>query len=288
MKPKTPFYINILIFLSISIFSFYVFLDGRIKQLNNPIIIYFILIYLILFIIQELISNIIYNQKLKFLSKEERNFLIKENKKNYFIRLYKSFLEEPENYKKIEKIDHDFDGIIELNNKLPSWWVNLFYLSIIFSIIYFFAYIFTDFAHVQKEYEFSYKEHIAKIEHYEKSRPQVNILTAKFNEDFIPDGKNYFEQICATCHNIDGGGNTGPNLTDDYWINIQEKNLFKNIYSIIWNGSKNNPTMRGFGINGELKGNDIEKIASYVYYINRNPKKPIKCKKPQGKKVLWN
>lgn len=288
MKPKTPFYINMLILLSISIFSFYVFLDGKINKLNHPVIIYFLIIYLILFLIQELIDNIIYNQKFKFLSQIEKNILINKNKKNYFIRLYESIFNIPENEQNIEKINHDFDGIIELNNKLPSWWLNLFYLSIIFSLIYFFAYIFTDFAHIQKEYEVSYKEHIAKIQAYEKNRPQVNLLTAKFNKDFIDDGKRYFEQICATCHNIDGGGNTGPNLTDDYWINIQEQNLFKNIYSIIWNGSKNNATMRAFGANGEIKGNDIEKIASYVVYINKNPKKPLHGKQPQGKKIIWN
>lgn len=288
MKPKTPFYINILILLSISIFSFYVFLDGNLKKLKHPIIIYFLIIYFLLFCIQELIDTIIYNQKLKFLTQEERNILIKKNQQNYFIRLYQSIFQIPENNKQVEKIDHDFDGIIELNNELPSWWLNLFYLSILFSGIYFFAYIFTDFAHVQKEYDLSYKKHIRQIKAYEKSRPQVNILTAKFNENFIEDGKVYFEQICATCHNIDGGGNTGPNLTDDYWINIKEKNLFKNIYSIIWNGSKNNPTMRAFGANGELKGNDIEKIASYVYSINRNPKKPLHAKKPQGNKMIWN
>ncbi len=33
-------------------------------------------------------------------------------------------------------LDHDYDGIRELDNNLPRWWVWLFYLSIVFAVIY--------------------------------------------------------------------------------------------------------------------------------------------------------
>lgn len=285
MKNKILSYIRVFSFLTVIIFIFYVFFGGNIIILKNYLILLFIVICLLLLIIEQLLYNIIYEQKFKFFSKEKQDFLYKKNK-NYFFYLYKSIFEYY-NEKDIEVIDHDFDGIVEYNNKLPSWWVNLFYFSIIFSIIYFLAFCFTDFAHPQKEYDLAYKKYIYDIKEYEKKIPQANLMNSIFKSEVVSDGKIYFEQICATCHKSDGSGSTGPNLTDEYWINITEKNLYKNIFSIIWNGSKNNPTMRGFGISGELKGNDIEKIASYVYYINKNKNKPITSKSPQGKKMIW-
>ncbi|YBU89203.1 MAG: c-type cytochrome [Candidatus Walczuchella monophlebidarum] len=101
----------------------------------------------------------------------------------------------------------------------------------------------------------------------------------------IEEGKNLFKENCATCHEVDG---TGPNLTDDYWINKEEKSLYKNIFHIIWDVSKNNTTMIYFVASGEIKGNDIQKIASYVYFINKNRNKSTIVKSPQGKKVLWS
>lgn len=288
MKFKTPSYITVPLYLFIIIFSFYVFTGGNFSIIKNEIVLSILSFSLMLLLVLELLNKSIYNQKLKFLSKEDRYKIIKKNKENYFFRLYKSaFYESIDETKKIKKIDHNFDGILELDNKLPSWWVNLFYISIVFSILYFLAYIFTDFANTKKEYEISYREQIDEVSAYEKLRPQATIETSTFKEDYVQEGKVLFEQICATCHNIDGSGNTGPNLTDSYWINVLKKDLFKNIFYIIWNGSKNNPIMRGFGVTGELKGNDIEKIASYIYLINTNPKKPIKSKIKQGEKIIW-
>lgn len=285
MKNKILSYIRVFSFLTVIIFIFYVFFGGNLFIFKNPIIIIFIITSLILLIIEQLLYNIIYEQKFNFFSKEKQIYLNKKNK-NYLYYLYKSIFEYY-NEKNIEIINHDFDGIVEYNNKLPTWWVNLFYFSIIFAIIYFLAFCFTDFAHPKKEYEVAYQQHINNIKEYEKKIPQANLKNSNFKTELVTDGKELFEQICATCHKSDGSGSTGPNLTDNYWININEKKLYKNIFYIIWNGSQNNPTMRGFGSTGELKGNDIEKIASYVYYININKNKPIISKKPQGKKIVW-
>jgi cytochrome c oxidase cbb3-type subunit III len=186
----------------------------------------------------------------------------------------------------VKKIDNG-SGILELDHSPPYWWIKLFYITVIFSTIYLLAYFFTDFAHPKKEYELASKKQMKKVLFYEKTRPQVTLETAKFKKEFVEEGKALFQETCASCHNPDGGGNICPNLTDDYWINKIEKNLFKNIFYIIWNGSKNNPTMRAFGSTGEIKGNDIEKISSYVYSINKNSIKPSKIKPPEGEKILW-
>ncbi|XCI75823.1 MAG: cbb3-type cytochrome c oxidase N-terminal domain-containing protein [Flavobacteriales bacterium] len=288
MTPRTPIYITIPLALSVILFTFYVFSGSDTSYVKHPIVLAFLVLALILLLILEALNGVIYNQKLKFLSEQERCRLIKKNRENYFVRLYKSGLYTPtDESEKAEEIDHDFDGILELDNKLPEWWVSLFYLSIIFALLYFCAYLFTDFAHPQKEYEIAYERQLAEVIAYEKTRPQATLETANFNEELVSEGRVLFEEICATCHNPDGSGSTGPNLTDEYWINKQEKELFKNAFYMVWNGSENNPTMRAFGATGELKGNDIEKLASYVYAINIGPKKPDNPKAPQGEKVTW-
>lgn len=284
MKTKVPSYITILFIIIIILFIFYVFSCENFYYIKHPIFTFVIIITLILLFIIEILNKFIYYQKIKFLSKKDRNLLIKQKQYNYLYRLYEIIFLEA---KKKIIIDHGFDSILELDNDLPSLWLNLFYITIIFSGVYFFAYIFTDFAHSDKEYDVSYKKQLSNIQYYENTTPQATLESAHFDESFVEEGKNLFEENCATCHESNGRGNIGPNLTDEYWINKEEKSLFKNIFHVLWYGSKNNPTMRAFGESGEIKGNDIQKIASYVYTINKEPKKPIHGKGPQGDKVTW-
>ncbi len=268
---------------------FYVFFISynHISYLVHPITIFFFIITTILLYILESINNLIFRRKLRFISEKERKKIFEENEGNYFYRLYRFIFYDYKkiSYDEVTKIDHGFDGIIELDNQLPMWWVHLFYLTIVFSAIYFFSYLLIDYSNPYKEYDIAYKNQLKNIEIFEKNTPQVTIENARFKESLINSGKVIFEENCATCHQSDGSGNIGPNLTDDYWINTKEKDLFKNIFYVIWNGSDNNPTMRAFGKSGEIKGNDIEKISSYVYFINQKYKKPLKSKVPQGMKM---
>ncbi|WP_185851765.1 cbb3-type cytochrome c oxidase N-terminal domain-containing protein [Blattabacterium cuenoti] len=289
MRSKIPSFIMIPSTLSIIMFMFYVFLGYN--YIGHPITISFFVTVTILLFILDTIDDLIFRRKIKFLTEKEKRAIFEENEGNYFFKLYQFIFDDPKkiNNQGVKKIDHGFDGIIELDNKLPMWWIHLFFLTIIFSFIYFFSYLFTDFSNPYKEYEIAYKKQLEEIEIFEKKKPQITIENAFFDKKFVDSGKILFEENCATCHKSDGSGNIGPNLTDDYWINIVDKNLYKNIFSIIWNGSQNNPTMRAFGKSGEIKGNDIQKISSYVYFINKKSKKPIKYKEPQGKKIMdWN
>ncbi|WGH26484.1 MAG: c-type cytochrome [Candidatus Bostrichicola ureolyticus] len=286
MTPRIPFIINISFTLSIVIITIYILTNGHLVY--NTITLSIFIIIIILLLIVETLNSIIYNYKLKFLSEEERSILIKKNSENYLIRLYKTGFCKPSNEEKIEKIDHGFDGIIEMNNEIPKLWIYIFNFTIIVSIIYIYAYFFTDFANPYKDYEVAYKKQLLEVTLYEKIRPQATLNTSTFKKELINEGKKLFNENCAICHNSDGSGNLGPNLTDDYWINKEKDDLFKNIFYIIWYGSKNNPTMRAFGATGEIKGNDLEKIASYVYFINQNTKKPKNAKVPEGKKIIWN
>ncbi|XMD33553.1 MAG: cbb3-type cytochrome c oxidase N-terminal domain-containing protein [Candidatus Karelsulcia muelleri] len=249
--------------LIIIIFIFSVFLECDFDYLKHPLSIWIYIISLLLIIISSFLEEIFKNQ----LSKKK-------------LKKFQSY------EKKIKTINHGFDGILELDNKIPKWWQQLFSITIVISIIYFCSFFFTNFANPQFEYKRAYKNQLKKIKEFEKKQPQASIETVKFDKKFINDGKKLFNENCATCHNIDGGGNIGPNLTDDYWINHKEKTLIKNVFYIIWNGSKNNKVMRAFGASGEIKGNDIQKLSSYIYFINKNNNKPKNPKFPEGDKII--
>lgn len=290
MKTKIPLYIRLPFILSIIVFCFYTFSGGNTQTLLHPITIGVTLLSTLLLFIFEALNKLVETQKLSLLPKKEREKIIQAGKINYFVKLYKSALFDPKEEEQEEKpkeIDHGFDGIIELDNKLPTWWVNLFYLTIVFAVLYFFAYLITDFAHPEKEYELAYHKQMEEVAAYEKAMPQATLETAFFDENLIEQGKELFRESCAICHGPDGEGNIGPNLRDEYWINHPEKTLFKNIFNMVWNGSKNNPTMRAFGASGEIKGNDIQKISSYVYSINKDPKRLPNAKAPEGELVIW-
>ncbi|WGS82782.1 MAG: cbb3-type cytochrome c oxidase N-terminal domain-containing protein [Candidatus Karelsulcia muelleri] len=250
--------------LIIIIFIFYVFLECDFDYLKHPLSICIYIISLLLIIISSFLEEI----------------LIFKNQLSINKKKFKSY------EKKIKTINHGFDGILELDNKIPKWWQQLFYITIVISIIYFCSFFFTNFSNPQLEYKRAYKNQLKKIKEFEKKQPQASIETVKFDKKFINDGKKLFNENCATCHNIDGGGNIGPNLTDDYWINHKEKTLIKNVFYIIWNGSKNNKVMRAFGASGEIKGNDIQKLSSYIYFINKNNNKPKNPKFPEGEKII--
>jgi cytochrome c oxidase cbb3-type subunit III len=178
-------------------------------------------------------------------------------------------------------LDHEVDGIKELDNNLPRWWVWLFYLTIIFSVIYMGYYHVFHAGELQaKEYarEFKRGEEIKStvIAKFESSlgslAPETNSLT-------LSKGQQTFMTMCAPCHRPDGGGLVGPNLCDDYWIH--GSNFIDNLKTII-NGvpEKGMITWRGV-----LKPSEIQAVASYIYTLRGtkppNPKPPENQQQPE-------
>ncbi len=119
-------------------------------------------------------------------------------------------------------LDHDYDGIKELDNVLPPWWVWMFYGTIIFAFVYWGAYQTFKIWPLQDE---AYAQQMAESEkevyNYKKenglliSADNVTFLTDK--ED-LAKGKELYDGTCMVCHMADGEGSVGPNLTDKYWI----------------------------------------------------------------------
>ncbi len=290
MKQRTPVVVNILIIIGLLIVFYYLFVQSY-EFLSSPYFWGTVVIAGILAYIHSAIGDLIENNKFKRLSPEEKSAYLAEKRVPYLVRLYSAaFKKQSADEEKDILIDHGFDGIMELDNQLPKWWLGLFYFGTVFCIVYVAAYSFTDFAHPINEYEQEYKEQIAAIDLYNKTQPPVTIETAKYSADNITDGKELFKTNCASCHKEDGSGGIGPNLTDNYWINQPEKTLFKTVFHMDWNGSPTNPAMRAFGKNGEVSGAEIEKIAAYVYHINQELP-PVTQDKggaaPQGTEAHW-
>lgn len=175
-------------------------------------------------------------------------------------------------------LDHDYDGIKELDNNLPPWWKYGFYLTIIFAFIYMAHYHLAGSGNVGLD-EFNEQLAEAKIEKAERlknaaSNVDETSATVMTGESDIAKGKKTYDEKCLVCHGKSGEGLVGPNLTDEYWIHGGSiKDIFKTI-------------KYGFPSKGMLAWQDqltpvqIQEVASFIKSIKgTNPPNP---KDPQG------
>lgn len=289
MKQRTPVIVNILIIIGLLIVFYYLFVQSY-AFLGSPYFWGTVVIAGILAYIHSAIGDLIENNKFKKLSPEEKAAYLAEKKVPFLKRMYDAaFKKQSETEEKDILIDHGFDGIMELDNQLPKWWVGLFYFGTAFCIVYIAAFSFTDFAHPLSEYDKEYKEQLASIDKYMKEQPPVTIETAKYSADNIAAGEEIFKTTCISCHSEGGRGGIGPNLTDNYWHNQPEKTLFKNVFHVVENGVTGT-AMQAWGKNGVLTGADIQNVAAYVYHINQE-QKPITPAQggapPYGEEAHW-
>lgn len=161
-------------------------------------------------------------------------------------------------------LDHEYDGIQELDNKLPRWWVWLFYLTIIYSAVYLVYY------HVAKVGDLQEAEYKSEMKRGEqlKSGPMnqfessIATLQPSSAAGVLESGHQIYTKMCAICHRVDGGGLVGPNLTDDYWIHGSK---YSDSVGVIWNGVPEKG-MVAWKKNG-LKPEDTIAVASYIYTL---------------------
>jgi cytochrome c oxidase cbb3-type subunit 3 len=177
-------------------------------------------------------------------------------------------------------IAHDYDGIQELDNPIPAWFMYLFYGTVIFGIGYLLNY------HVFKTAPLQYAEYktemaqadLAKKAFLSKAANRVDENTVKLVHDpaVIASGQTIFKTTCAACHGDHAQGNVGPNLTDDYWLHGGKiSDLFKTIkYGVL---SKGMPTWEK-----QLTPKQISDVANYIESLHGT--KPAGAKEPQGTK----
>lgn len=178
-------------------------------------------------------------------------------------------------------LDHDYDGIKELDNRMPPWWVNLFYITIGFSAVYLAYYHFMGGEDPEMELRQELAQARRDVAEWKKTAPdqmseeKVTLLT---DAGSLSHGKAIFVANCAACHRPDGGGQIGPNLTDDHWI---LGGGIKNVFRTISNGGRDGKGMIAW--KATLKPTEIQHVASYVLSLQgTNPKD---AKAPDGE--LW-
>ncbi len=120
-------------------------------------------------------------------------------------------------------LNHEYDGIEELDNPLPSWWVKTFYLTIVFSAVY--LYYHNVVGGGTRGHQAYMQELTAyQTAEYQKEQAQIKALDPAVLQDQIikpaavTGGATHFAERCAACHAADGGGAIGPNLTDKNWL----------------------------------------------------------------------
>ena len=160
-------------------------------------------------------------------------------------------------------LDHAYDGIRELDNNLPRWWVWLFYITIIFAAGYLVYY------HVARAGDLQAAEYAREMKAGEQIK---NAAMGKFESSIaalqpspdaavLEDGRQTYTKLCAPCHRADGGGLVGPNLTDDYWIH---GGSYADTVKVIWDGV---PAKGMITWKNVLKPDQIQAVAGYIYTL---------------------
>lgn len=175
-------------------------------------------------------------------------------------------------------LGHDYDGIRELDNRLPPWWLYGFYACIVFAGVYLWRYHVSHTGALSaEEYQIAVTKAAEEKEAYlAKAANKVDETTVVYqtSSDYLAGGQKIFITACAPCHLADGGGSVGPNLTDDYFLHGNDiKDIFKTIkYGYPEKGMKS--------WQDDYTPSQIAQLASYVKSLIG--KKPSKPKEPQG------
>lgn len=175
-------------------------------------------------------------------------------------------------------MDHEYDGIRELDNNLPPWWKYGFVASIGFAIIYLFHYHVLATGMLQHD---AYEKDVAvaaeEVEAYLAAQAMnVDERTVVMLEGAsdLAEGEAIFMQYCKTCHGAEGEGLVGPNMTDDYWLH---GGSIKDIFSTIKYGAENG--MKSW--KDELNPVQMQQVSSFIKSLHGTT--PANPKEPQGK-----
>jgi len=276
MKNKTTFTFIIFVigFAIIFVITEFLFKTGSNPAfIDNPsVALFLVVVFASLLAIWGINSG---TSKLGLTKEEEELQLAQESDEETTTGLWKTILQKLTKTKSIKEedtilLDHNYDGIKELDNSLPPWWLYSFYISIVFAVIYLGYYHIlggnSNAENFQEEMELARVE----VENYKRANPSsfdASNVTASSNTDA---GQKIFKSFCAACHAVDGGGGIGPNLTDEHWI---LGGGIKNIYNTIAEGGRDGKGMISW--KASLSPEKMQQVASYVLSLQgTTPKKP--------------
>lgn len=177
-------------------------------------------------------------------------------------------------------LDHNYDGIVELDNHMPPWLANVFYITIAFAVIYFTYYSVLGLGKTQLE-EYAEEQRLAaiQIEQYQAmavSSIDENSVVFDESASALSAGQRIFSANCVACHASDGGGGVGPNLTDEYWIH---GGSIQDIFRVTKYGV---PEKGMIPWADQLSPEEMQQVSSYIKSLKGTT--PANPKAPQGEK----
>lgn len=246
---------------------------------ENPLVWLALIGFILVVVLKEMV-NVIATTKATELQ-NEKDGIVPEPPKDWIKNLLKSWTKA----KAIEEeqeivLDHNYDGIKELDNSLPPWWVYMFYATIVFAVVYLIRFEVLDGDNQIVEYEKAVAQAQMEVNKYKATATDIitadNVVLLTEDKD-LKRGKAVFNLNCASCHLSDGGGSIGPNLTDEFWI---LGGGIKNVFTTVSNGGRDGKGMIAWS--KTLKADDIAKVASYV--ISLQGTTPANAKPAEGDK----
>lgn len=162
-----------------------------------------------------------------------------------------------------ELMGHNFDGIEEFDNVLPPWWLNLFYFTIVWGVLYFLHFHVLNLGDSQLV-EYEHEVRLAGQKMAQAPAPENATLATPLNDETsLTRGKFVFKTNCMVCHGPTAEGGIGPNLTDKEWIH---GDTFPEVMKTIREGV---PAKGMLSWEKILKPDEILEVASYIFSLKK-------------------
>ncbi|MEZ7498800.1 cbb3-type cytochrome c oxidase N-terminal domain-containing protein [Flavobacterium sp. Arc3] len=289
MKKLIPAYVRVPVIFFIIVGAMEYFIDSgdRAAFIKYPMVSVFLFVFLFLLIAIEITISAVENITYQLLSDEEKARKVEVaatdmRDREWYKRMMKLLTKaEPIENEENLLLDHDYDGIKELDNNLPPWWVYLFYGCIVFAVVYLVRFEIMGGDNQEMELKKELAQAKIDVAEYMKTAPDLmdeKTVVLLIEPADLAEGKVIFTTNCAACHRADAGGQIGPNLTDDKWI---LGGGIKNVFHTLVNGGRDGKGMISW--KGTLKPKEMQKVASYILSLKgSNPKDP---KAPEGE--VW-
>jgi len=283
MKDLVPSWIRVpvVFFIIFGAVEFFIDSGAQPAFIKHPAVILFLLLILLILIAIEIIVSALENIMLHKLDDEAKAIFLAEKEKSFKFTWLKETYQNLLGQTPIEDeaeiiLDHNYDGIKELDNNLPPWWIYGFYASIVFAAVYLLRYhVFSGPSQID-ELETELADARIAIEAYKKTAKNlvdINTVTELTEAADLSAGKTIFESNCVACHMADGGGGIGPNLTDPNWILGGD---IKSVFKTVSEGGRSGKGMIAW--KQQLKPLEMAQVSSYVLTFEgttpANPKAP--------------
>lgn len=189
----------------------------------------------------------------------------------------------------VDTTGHDWDGIKELNNPLPRWWLLVFYACIIWSIGYWVVYPawptfsgegvrggtkgslgWTQYTKLDAERQEILERRAGYLERFSGASFDEIKQDEELYAFAMAGGHSAFKANCTTCHGSGGAGAIGyPNLNDDDWIwGGDMDSIYETIqYGVRIHDDSRQSMMPAFG--EMLSADEIHEVASYVSEMSK-------------------